>query len=221
MSELSTTSLHARIAAADYAEILAYVADNAWTRAGLNKLHSAVIAWAERAVATHSAGSCRDLADLLRRLRVVRGEAELDAVRSSTSDEWRGIEQVLDEHIAKAEGNEEHRKSVLGRRHVQSVLALLRNAPEGKIPQKRLLEQLRSSGDSSNLGAPQLSQVLSMMESAQLIARDRAYDASASDGRIKWVWLLEDVAAAPKIAGNETARHGVTRLPGWNSEIAA
>ena len=190
------TAIRKAVYAGDHAALLKAVHGGAWTEAAVELVHDAVIAWSERAIATSRPGdeSCHALFDLLGRLRATHGEPALNAIRPGVASEWRGIEQVLDERIAKLAGDNEHRDGVLGRKHVQHVLQQLR-VHGGTMAQVALRKELKISESA-------LSQVLTLMESAQLISRQRG----GSDGRVQTIRSLAP-ETLPAAAGANARPH--------------
>lgn len=177
-------SLYKVVIEGDYKGLLARMHDaSSWTEESLGLVHAALVAWTERALSLStgkSAANCAALYDLIGRLRAMHGDEALQAVRPGTPSEWRGLEQVLNERLAKVSQGETQRESVLGRKHVRAILDLLLETAEG-VELIELRERL-------GVGGSMLSQVLGMMESAQLIERER----DDSDARIKLVRLTDE-----------------------------
>lgn len=175
-------SLYKSIVEGDYGALLVRVREaSGWTEESLDMVHAALVAWTERALSlppAKSGANCAALYDLIGRLRATHGDEALQAVRPGTPSEWRGLEQVLDERIAKVNQGAAQREAVLQRKHVETIVAMLDGG--NSLNLTALRERLRVSESV-------LSQVLGMMETAQLIERERG----ENDARIKCVRLTQ------------------------------
>ena len=122
----------------------------------------------------------------MRRLRVIAGDDALDAVRPHTSIEWRTLELLLNERLARVARGVAMADALRGRQHVGAILRIL--GEKGTVPQFRL-QTLVHVSDST------LSQVLTRMENAQLIVRER----DAADGRTNSVRLSDEELAGRSV----------------------
>lgn len=175
--------LEKALAEGDYAALLDDVrAAPGWTEESLALIHMALIGWCERALAMpaspRSAANCAALYDLIGRLCSAHGDEALEQIRPGTVSEWRGFELLLDERIAKVDQGAAHREDVLQRKHVDTIAAMLEGG--NSLTLKTLRERLEVSESV-------LSQVLGMMETAQLIERERG----ENDARVRCVRLTQ------------------------------
>jgi len=170
------------IQAADYGSLLSSIRKMPeWSRESADAVHSALVAWCERALAAPvraSDQSAAALYDLIGRLRSSHGEEALDSARPGSSATWRAFEEVLNERVAKASRGDSQREAVLTRRYVPEVLQALHE--EDSVLQQELRMRLSVSEST-------LSQVLARMEAAMLIVRER----DADDGRTRRVRLAD------------------------------
>ncbi|MEM7077138.1 MAG: hypothetical protein AAF513_00795 [Pseudomonadota bacterium] len=156
-----------------------------WNENNAHMVHDTMVSWAERVLAATRSpddDSCLELYDLLGRLRNVHPTSELEAARPGTALEWRGIEQVIDERIARLDATEDERELVRGRRHVDRIERLL---ARGERTQSELREALNREL-AAEVSEATLSQVLRMMEDVGLIERFQ----SNADKRGKVVRLV-------------------------------
>lgn len=190
-------SVERAIAEGDYAELLkALQSPASWTEPAAIAVHHALVGWCERTLALptmQSKANATALYELIGRLRAIHGEAGLDAIEPGLSSQWRGFELLLDERVAKAADGAEQRKAVLQRKHVQPILEHL--VQRGAAT----LDTLRKA---LGVSASTLSQVLGMMEAAQLVERDRG----GHDGRVREVRLTPEARAELGMRIKETCR---------------
>jgi DNA-binding MarR family transcriptional regulator len=198
-----THPIRKAIQAADYAAVLSAVsALPAWTAEIVDSLHTALVGWCERALSaplSKDDGNAAALYDLLGRLRASHGEASLNTARPDTAAQWVGLELVLAERVAKLGLLDSQRDAVLKRRHVHSVLALLRQKEQ--VEQGELANRVHVS-DST------MSQVLARMEAATMVVRER----DPHDGRTRLVRLTDRERAmesASQSATRASANGGV------------
>ena len=170
------------IQAGDYSALLGAVRELPnWTAETADAVHLALVAWSERALgAPVRAGdqSCSALFDLMGRLRLAHGEASLDSARPGTVAAWRAFEELLDERASKASRGDSQREAVMKRRHVPEIISALRDVDS--LTQQELRMRL-------GVTESMLSQVLTRMEAALLVVRER----DAADGRTRRVRLSD------------------------------
>lgn len=202
-------SVERAIAEGDYAELLKALQSSAsWTEPAAIAVHHALVGWCERALALPTTQSKRNAAalyELIGRLRAIHGEAALDAIHPGLSSQWRGFELLLDERVAKVDDGAEQRKAVLQRKHVQPILDYLVQRGAAR------LDTLRKT---LGVSASTLSQVLGMMEAAQLVERDR----EGSDGRVREVRLTQVAQSelATQLPYIDGEAHQGLMVSGWS-----
>jgi len=173
-----------------------------WDSEVVEKLNASIIGWCERAMSIPlgaKSDNAAALYDLVGRLRVISGDDALDAARPNTSIEWRTLESLLNERLSRLARGVSMADNLRGRQHVDAILCIL--AGKETVPQFMLSNTLGIS-DST------LSQVLSRMENAQLIIRER----DATDGRTKLV-RLSDEERARSAPGAPSTASGYTQRP--------
>jgi DNA-binding MarR family transcriptional regulator len=200
-------SIWSALQAAEFPAVLSEVRSlGGWTTEVAEAVHAAVIAWCERALSAPMQSTDETAAalhDLLGRLRSAFGDDALDAARPGTAVAWATLEELLTERMGKLALTDTHRDAVMKRRHVPEVLRVLYS--QTQVTQSELRERL-------NVSDSVLSQVLSRMEAAQLVVRER----QSLDGRTRQVRLteLEKSKTAAAIPDKRDG-HGGLRLAGF------